>query len=649
MRLQWKGRSYRPATNFVRVYKPDVNELMKPLSMKSGLGSAILTGQYISGDGTESDEPVVSPSPTATAEVTPTPSITPTNTLTPSVTPSSTPFPFIQPSLWFDASDSTTMNLILSGGTTYISQLTSKGTSNWTLTGETSDRYPTYSASTSLPGSPNIIRFTPNATTSLRKALVAFDRPTLTHTGSTLFMVWSQPAGTPAFQNQLYSGNTNGTLAQSGTDTFDRLQFATIGTNIANTNLYPQSSSQSVSIPAPFSATNLNGKYLMKVVLPANPGYGSWELNQSGGTGASLFTGTTVTPQWNAINLGCTSNNTQQLFFTNTNIELAEMMVYNSELTSAEQEAVELYLRDKWRYDEWASPVPTPTATPQVTATPTATPQVTPTPTNTPTPSGVPASGTTEAQTYLRAVVDGGGTGITSTVSAATITLFTSLVSNGLWDKMIAFYPMLGGNSSGCKFNGKNPVDTDGGYRLVFNGGWTFNSSGSTSNGSNAFANTFLTASTITPLNSQHMSIYLGSNVAPAAGKTYAGVASSVPHYFVIGQDGTPRYFYGVGDNGILTSLTPNTQGNITISSSGSTNSALYKNGAFIFNGSNSNANTIPFSIYLGAMNNAGTAIQFYNNEFRFATMGGGLSTPEVSTLSTIINTFQTTIGRNTY
>jgi hypothetical protein len=145
------------------------------------------------------------------------------------------------------------------------------------------------------------------------------------------------------------------------------------------------------------------------------------------------------------------------------------------------------------------------------------------------------------------------------------------------------------------------------------------------------------------------MSIYLGSNVAPAAGKTYAGVASSVPHYFVIGQDGTPRYFYGVGDNGILTSLTPNTQGNITISSSGSTNSALYKNGAFIFNGSNSNANTIPFSIYLGAMNNAGTAIQFYNNEFRFATMGGGLSTPEVSTLSTIINTFQTTIGRNTY
>lgn len=424
MRLQWKGRSYRPVGNYVRVRKPDINELIKPLSMKSGLGSAILTGEAISGigDAYGPDVPVVTPTQTATSQPTPTPSITPTltetptntptTTSTPTVTPSSTPFPFVQPSLWFDASDSTTMNLILSGGTTYISQLTSKGTEAWTLTGQTSDRYPTYSASTSLPGSPNIIRFTPNATASLRKGLVAFDRPVLTHTGSTIFMVWSQPAGTPAFTNQLYSGNTNGTLAQSGSDILDRLQFAGFagGTNIANTNIYPQSSSQFVSIPAPYTATTLNGKYLMKVVLPANPGYGSWELNQSAGTSTTLFTGTTVSPRWNAINLGLVSNNTQQLYGTNTNIELAEMMVYNRELTPSEQEAVELYLKDKWRYDEWASPVPTPTQTssptpsltpsqtPTFGSTPTQTPQVTstPTPSVSPTMTNTPTTTTTQ-------------------------------------------------------------------------------------------------------------------------------------------------------------------------------------------------------------------------------------------------------------
>lgn len=428
MRLQWKGRSYRPAANFVRVRKPDINELIKPLSMKSGLGSAILTGELISGigDAYGPDVPVVTPTQTATSQPTPTPSITPTltetptntptlsptvtntptATLTPSVTPSSTPYPIVQPSLWFDASDTSYMYLILSGGTTYISELTSKGTENWTLTGQTSDRYPTYSASTSFPGSPNIIRFTPNASTGLRKALVAFDRPVLTHTGSTIFVVWSNPAGTPAFTNQLYSGNTNGTLVQSGSDISDRLQFAAFagGTSINNTNVYPQGSAQNAGVPSPYTSTTLNGKFLMKAVLPANPGFGSFELNQSGGTNTNLFTGTTVSPRWNAFNLGCTSNNTQQLFATNNNIELAEMMIYNSQLSSAEQEAVELYLRDKWRYDEWASPVPTPTQTnsPTPSITPSVSPTVSPTVTTSPTPSSTPPAFSPSGVTNLQ-------------------------------------------------------------------------------------------------------------------------------------------------------------------------------------------------------------------------------------------------------
>jgi hypothetical protein len=538
------------------------------------------------------------------------------------------------------------MNLILSGGTTYISQLTSKGTSNWTLTGQTSDRYPTYSASTSLPGSPNIIRFTPNATTSLRKALVAFDRPTLTHTGSTLFMVWSQPAGTPAFQNQLYSGNTNGTLVQSGTDTFDRLQFATIGTNIGNTNLYPQSSSQSVLIPAPFSATNLNGKYLMKVVLPANPGYGSWELNQSGGTGASLFTGTTVTPQWNAINLGCTSNNTQQLFSTNTNIELAEMMVYNSELTSAQQEAVELYLRDKWRYDEWASPVPTPTATPQVTASPT--PSVSPTVTTSPTPSSTLPAGLNEANVYLSAVVDAGGTGITSTESGATQTLFSSIWSNGLNSKLIAMYPLLGGNSSGCKFNGMNPLDTNAAYRLVFNGGWTFDASGATSNGNNGYANTYLSGNTITP-NDNHLSVYMRDNTAINS-KTYLGYAEGSANFLISnGGDNNHYYYYGLDIAGIVSTTSATTSGLNLITTTGTSFQNLYRNGSVVLTNSGAATGTTNQELFIGALNNAGSVDQYYENQYRFITVGFGLSEAQQSTLASIINTFQASLGRNTY
>lgn len=85
MRLRWKGRDYRPVGNWVKVYKPSIDELLKPLSEKGKLGSAILTGQFISGIG---DNYAPAPSPPQ-----PSPSITPTMTPTPSPTPAG-------PSLW---------------------------------------------------------------------------------------------------------------------------------------------------------------------------------------------------------------------------------------------------------------------------------------------------------------------------------------------------------------------------------------------------------------------------------------------------------------------------------------------------------------------------------------------------------------------
>ena len=288
---------------------------------------------------------------------------------------------------------------------------------------------------------------------------------------------------------------------------------------------------------------------------------------------------------------------------------------------------------------------PTPTNTQTNTSTPTNTPTNTPTPSTTP-----PASGTSEAQTYLRAVVDAGGTGITSTVSAATITLFTSLVSNNLWDKVIAFYPMLGGNSSGCKFNGKNPVDTNGAYRLVFNGGWTFNASGATSNGTNAYANTFLSASTITPLNSQHLSIYMGNtNVSGVVSRFYAGASGG--GFFGVGFSSSLYWYYGVSDAGgsVFPFTTAQSQGNILITANATASSLLYRNGTQQQTTVNGNGASIPYSVYIGAYNNGGTAASYYNNQYRFSTIGYGLSAAQQSTLSTIINTFQTSLTRNTY
>ena len=289
----------------------------------------------------------------------------------------------------------------------------------------------------------------------------------------------------------------------------------------------------------------------------------------------------------------------------------------------------------------------TQTQTQTQTATQTQTPTQTATQTQTPTPSATPPlSGTTEARTYLSAVVDAGGTGITSTVSAATITLFTSLVSNNLYDKLGAFYPMLGGNSAGCKFNAKNPVDTNGGFRLVFNGGWTFNASGATSNGSNAYADTHFSASTL-GINSQHLSVYMSiANVYAGIGKMYIG-ASAGGKYCVIGQSGSPDFFYGLSSGGNGASPI-NTNGFIVAASSGSTNESIYRNSTRLAT-SSATRTAIARAFYIAAFNNAGTAQQFYDNEFSFASIGDGMTAAEVSTFTTIVNTFQTTLNRNTF
>ena len=292
---------------------------------------------------------------------------------------------------------------------------------------------------------------------------------------------------------------------------------------------------------------------------------------------------------------------------------------------------------------------PTPTITASQTPTQTGTPTQTPTNTGspTPTPSRAP-SGTTEANAYLSAVVDAGGTGITSTVSAATVTLFTSLVSNGLWESVTAFYPMLGGNSNGCKFNAKNPLDTNGAYRLTFNGGWTFNASGATSNGTNAYADTFLSSSVL-PINSQHMSVYMSNNNNPVgAGKTYIGSNASRANY--LAQDGTPLFYYGIGGSSAgFGPGTINTQGYLIGASSGTTDESLFKNGALIDTQGSGTRIAVNPNIYIAAMNNNGSTIQYYANQYSFATICSGLTASQASTLTTIINTFQTTLSRNTF
>ncbi len=77
------------------------------------------------------------------------------------------------------------------------------------------------------------------------------------------------------------------------------------------------------------------------------------------------------------------------------------------------------------------------------------------------------------------------------------------------------------------------------------------------------------------------------------------------------------------------------------------TMSNLYRNGSLRTSGTSSSAQNINIPVYIGAMNNGGTAIQNYANTYSFVTIGNGLNNTEISNLYTIIQTYQTSLSRN--
>ena len=89
----------------------------------------------------------------------------------------------------------------------------------------------------------------------------------------------------------------------------------------------------------------------------------------------------------------------------------------------------------------------------------------------------------TDAQAFITAasITDG-------TQQSAVNQLVLDLKSANVWTKIKAAYPMVGGTATSCKWNLKNPVDSNAAFRLVFNGGGTFSANGYLPNGTNAFA-----------------------------------------------------------------------------------------------------------------------------------------------------------------
>jgi hypothetical protein len=249
-----------------------------------------------------------------------------------------------------------------------------------------------------------------------------------------------------------------------------------------------------------------------------------------------------------------------------------------------------------------------------------------------------------DAQAFITAA------NITNTTQQnAIIKLVTDLKGYGVWTKMKAVYPFVGGTASQHKFNLKDPRDLDVAYRLAFNGGWTHSSTGAQPNGTTGYANTFFNPITASQsLSSTHLSVYTTSANIAGTSRGYIGsIETDLTNYTALGFFNGGTYEVGViGSNSLgYAGNTAVFAGFKLTSTSGDRVNRYFKNSTKL----QSIAQTQNFfnaNMYLGAINYIGNPAYYQNVPFTFSSIGDGLTDTEVANFYTAVQTFQTTLGR---
>lgn len=238
--------------------------------------------------------------------------------------------------------------------------------------------------------------------------------------------------------------------------------------------------------------------------------------------------------------------------------------------------------------------------------------------------------------------------GITDpTQQSAINTLVLSLKADGIWSKMKALYPFIGGTSTTHKYNLKDPRDLDAAFRLVFSGGWTHSSNGALPNGTNGYANTFLSPNTTLSLDSAHISFYSRTNIASGLDIGSGGPGFLGGIYILNRWSSDLRNYTNVHGSASIIEFTGWSRGDgfFYLRRNNSTQIINSRNGVNNTLSQNSLSKTTQ-PIWIGAMNNNGAGGFYSARQAAFASIGDGLTDTEAANFYTAVQAFQTTLGR---
>ena len=255
--------------------------------------------------------------------------------------------------------------------------------------------------------------------------------------------------------------------------------------------------------------------------------------------------------------------------------------------------------------------------------------------------------------TTTTTVIDGYDSDAMTFINAAGLTnntqmdavnnLVNNLKTGGIWVKMKAIYPLVGGTAQSHKFNLKDPRDLNEAYRLTYYGSITHSSNGMLGNGTTGWADTNANVATVSPLYSEHIStnIYYGTtkvctHIGPY--QNYTGIRLS--------RNTSTKHAANIGGSNlsltVLSSVGFWAASRISNLASGHT--FLTNDG--VFNKYTTVSNTSLYSQNYVLFYGGGGA-NYSNMGYSFFTIGDGLTDSELTTLKNSISTFNTALGRS--
>ena len=258
------------------------------------------------------------------------------------------------------------------------------------------------------------------------------------------------------------------------------------------------------------------------------------------------------------------------------------------------------------------------------------------------------------AAAYLAALVSSSYAPSRTEIDAVN-NLVLGLVANGIYSKIKALYPIIGGTAATHKWNLINPVDSDPAFRLTFlGGGWTHTSGGIKGNGTSSYANTSFIPSAQITFPSVHVSIYSRVQLQEAAdvalGCTSASAVNAMNIAFGRTANTTAFGFPSGAPNSASATGQTSTLGFFcgTRTSTAASDLKITRNGVVlaVATANSATATSPTVSAYIGASNGSGVAANFCAKTFAFASIGSGLTDLEVRIFATLVQAYQTSLGR---